>query len=777
MRTLGVPKFPGEKMRKHNNHTDTNKKINFKLVLLFMKSYLLLMMIFAVVIFLVLSYMRQRQIDFITQRNSSVAEQVLNSFEEKVLVIKKFSQQIATREFYQFARLDQEEAMQNQDTLLHIRSSCVNYSVFSEFGEYAICFDKSGVAFGSYSVCTDINRFYGTLFQFGDMSANEFFSYKKQLPAESFLPYSTMEFPPRSYEGMIYYIKLYPYSDSSASLFFVLRDTYLDQLFEPIENSKIMVRNNQGAVLYTRNWSDEDAERYMWDGQLNLEALNQDYILTVQKGVGIDYICMTSREELFGGVNSLFLLLFAIFLVLIVGMVAIIAAISSHNSVWVQKILLHRKSGYSETKGSIYKEISDAFDVLQHDNLILQGERDSSMEMLRRNFFLNLLMGKAKQPYDYTLLGNGAGARWEQYGLVMASLEYRAPDGETPDLQLLRRSFESWYQEAEGRISREGYVVCLETGRMAAVVKEEDRIDAVAQMLLESAEAVHMEDALEVRVSAAMQVMRVEELYQAAQAGSRFLGRESFRPESRGLCSPFDAQEIPDTRLRPASEEKTKVLFTAAKSGNLKEAEELLRDIFQKTAEFVRSDEEKTEFLARISQLLLLLDSGESFSEKDWMDALRQIPMSGTMFACLYASIRRICLENKKLQKSKKDTAREEFREKVRLLVDEELSNQEMSLNYAAEKLGFSHAYFSSLFKENMGENFSAYLERLRMQKAHALVLEGQYTLDEIAGMCGYANSNTFRRIYRKVYGVTPSMMRSMKKQEEQQKKAKKNEE
>ena len=181
-------------MRKHNNHTDTNKKINFKLVLLFMKSYLLLMMIFAVVIFLVLFYMRQRQIDFITQRNSSVSEQVLNSFEEKVLVIKKFSQQIATREFYQFARLDQEEAMQNQDTLLHIRSSCVNYSVFSEFGEYAICFDKSGVAFGSYSVCTDINRFYGTLFQFGDMSANEFFSYKKQLPAESFLPYSTMSF-------------------------------------------------------------------------------------------------------------------------------------------------------------------------------------------------------------------------------------------------------------------------------------------------------------------------------------------------------------------------------------------------------------------------------------------------------------------------------------------------------------------------------------------------------------------------------------------------------
>lgn len=36
--------------------------------------------------------------------------------------------------------------------------------------------------------------------------------------------------------------------------------------------------------------------------------------------------------------------------------------------------------------------------------------------------------------------------------------------------------------------------------------------------------------------------------------------------------------------------------------------------------------------------------------------------------------------------------------------MDEELSNQEMSLNYAAEKLGFSHAYFSSLFKENMGD-------------------------------------------------------------------------
>ena len=65
--------------------------------------------------------------------------------------------------------------------------------------------------------------------------------------------------------------------------------------------------------------------------------------------------------------------------------------------------------------------------------------------------------------------------------------------------------------------------------------------------------------------------------------------------------------------------------------------------------------------------------------------------------------------------------------------------------------------------KEKTGVNFSTYLENIRMSEAARMIKETDISLNELYISVGYNNANTFRRAFKKIYGVTPSSMRENK--------------
>ena len=71
-----------------------------------------------------------------------------------------------------------------------------------------------------------------------------------------------------------------------------------------------------------------------------------------------------------------------------------------------------------------------------------------------------------------------------------------------------------------------------------------------------------------------------------------------------------------------------------------------------------------------------------------------------------------------------------------------------------------SDSYFASTFKREMGQTFGKYLENVRMQRAKELLTGTEMTIEEVAERTGYASSLSFRRAFKKVQGVTPSMVR-----------------
>jgi AraC-like DNA-binding protein/ligand-binding sensor protein len=85
---------------------------------------------------------------------------------------------------------------------------------------------------------------------------------------------------------------------------------------------------------------------------------------------------------------------------------------------------------------------------------------------------------------------------------------------------------------------------------------------------------------------------------------------------------------------------------------------------------------------------------------------------------------------------------------------------RKISLQEIADASGLSAPYFSTIFKDEMGENLSCYLNRLRVEKAAAMLMETDLPLNEIAGICGFEDQSWFSKIFKGFTGESPGKYR-----------------
>jgi len=86
---------------------------------------------------------------------------------------------------------------------------------------------------------------------------------------------------------------------------------------------------------------------------------------------------------------------------------------------------------------------------------------------------------------------------------------------------------------------------------------------------------------------------------------------------------------------------------------------------------------------------------------------------------------------------------------------------RKISLEEIANVSGFSPPYFSSIFKEEMGENFTCYLNRLRVEKASTLLTNTHLSLNKIGRSCGFEDQSWFSKTFKNYTGVSPGKYRS----------------
>lgn len=81
----------------------------------------------------------------------------------------------------------------------------------------------------------------------------------------------------------------------------------------------------------------------------------------------------------------------------------------------------------------------------------------------------------------------------------------------------------------------------------------------------------------------------------------------------------------------------------------------------------------------------------------------------------------------------------------------------DITLTDIAKMYGVTPVHFSRTFKKETGFGFSEYLNILRLQKAETMLKSGvKKTITEIAGECGFTDSNYFSVKFKKMYGKSP---------------------
>ena len=90
--------------------------------------------------------------------------------------------------------------------------------------------------------------------------------------------------------------------------------------------------------------------------------------------------------------------------------------------------------------------------------------------------------------------------------------------------------------------------------------------------------------------------------------------------------------------------------------------------------------------------------------------------------------------------------------------IEQSYANPLLNLSQMAQDFGMTENFLYYFFRTRMQKSFAQYLEDKRLEKAQALIAENtKESLSTLAEHCGYANTQTFRRAFKKRYGLTPS--------------------
>ncbi len=100
--------------------------------------------------------------------------------------------------------------------------------------------------------------------------------------------------------------------------------------------------------------------------------------------------------------------------------------------------------------------------------------------------------------------------------------------------------------------------------------------------------------------------------------------------------------------------------------------------------------------------------------------------------------------------------------EEAMQFVEEHLS-EPLTLRRLANELFLSPTYFSRLFKEKSGRQFSEYLVERRISRAKLLLTSTDLAVSEISRQVGYTEANSFSRVFKAKTGKTPLQYRKQK--------------
>lgn len=208
-------------------------------------------------------------------------------------------------------------------------------------------------------------------------------------------------------------------------------------------------------------------------------------------------------------------------------------------------------------------------------------------------------------------------------------------------------------------------------------------------------------------------------------------------------------------------------LMNAAKAGDLSEIQRYLRYLWDENYEKRALSPEMLHLLTwemrgTLVKLKNLLDLKDGIAEN-----IEKLSTSTKTFGEIFNDISSIYQSICSYVDNQKRSHNINLKNRMIEFINKAYQDASLSLSTVASKFALTESYISQFFKEQTGENFSSYLEKIRMQHACELLTESDLPINEIAQRVGYYSDQVFRRAFKRFHGVTPNEFRVLSKSED----------
>ena len=223
--------------------------------------------------------------------------------------------------------------------------------------------------------------------------------------------------------------------------------------------------------------------------------------------------------------------------------------------------------------------------------------------------------------------------------------------------------------------------------------------------------------------------------------------------------------------IEPCSEENILVtehefqnLVHAVKLGNRDETNAAIAQIMDSIRkEPISPGQYQLLFMELLSELMKIgraykLHPNHIFGEHagSWQELYRMVTVDE-----LEGWLQEVCTNLRHVLRHERRDSAARLTEQAKAYIEEHYKESDLSADSLCRCLNVSAAYFSTIFKREVGMSFVAYLTKIRLEHALELLRTTEDKTYIIASRVGYMEPNYFSYVFKKQYGISPSKYRA----------------
>lgn len=205
----------------------------------------------------------------------------------------------------------------------------------------------------------------------------------------------------------------------------------------------------------------------------------------------------------------------------------------------------------------------------------------------------------------------------------------------------------------------------------------------------------------------------------------------------------------------------TEVVHTFLGNGLLEDTESFVDDYFSMIGENALQSRMFRQYVVLNIHFCTMSFVTKLGYDNEMIDSGQEIEQMGSTLAQARKAVINLLRQGIKLRDESSKSRNRTMMGRALEFIQENYTDPEMSLNRAASVANVSANHFSTLFSQEMGQNFIEYLTELRMKKAKELLRCTSMRSGQIALEIGYKDSHYFSFLFKKTQGCTPSDYRN----------------